>query len=95
MKLSVDGIDRIAIAFGEWFEKWFAKPMVKYYDIYDTCKHAVRYGVPNLIKWFVPIWKQRDWEVNHMYRLFAKKLEFMEECFRIDEAYHSENMKIA
>lgn len=33
------------------------------------------YGVRNLIKWFPVIWKDRDWDSSHIYKVLQFKLE--------------------
>jgi hypothetical protein len=55
---------------------WFVKKKISdwYYD--------VKNGVPNLIKWFPVIWKNRDWDHSFIWLILHKKLTLMEYCIR-------------
>jgi len=71
--------------------------MIKWWKIRDFFR-SIRPGIKSLITWFPVIWKDRWWDHSFLYSILRKKLELMEEGFRLHGmGLHSEmdakNMK--
>jgi len=43
---------------------------------------SIKIGVPNLIRWFPVIWKDRDWDHQFIFQIFRHKLHLTEQFIR-------------
>jgi hypothetical protein len=51
----------------------------------------IKLGIPNLIKWFPIIWKDRDWDHQYIYEVFRHKLHLTEQFIR-SHGVHTNNI---
>lgn len=47
------------------------------FPLIKECYHNIKTGIPNLIRWFPIIWKQRDWDYGYLIDLVDFKLGLM------------------
>jgi len=56
---------------------------IKYlFDKIETLYYNIKYGIMNLFIWFVPVWKNRDWDQYFLFRIMEFKLKRMEHLIR-------------
>jgi len=56
--------------------------------------YNIKYGMKNIVKWLPVIWKDRDWDSYHIFKLLHFKLSNMEKLFRV-HGNHVESSKDA
>ena len=72
--------------------------MIKWWKIKDFFR-GIKPGLRNVIRWFPVIYKDRWWDHSFLYPILKKKLELMEENFRLRGCHvgnekDAKNMKI-
>jgi len=71
----------------------------KFEDLYYKIERIspirnIKYGIKNLIKWFVVIWNDRNWDFFFIWVILHKKLELMEKEIR-NNGHHVNHIRDA
>lgn len=72
----------------QFFKETIWEDIIKhYYDKVESLYYNIKYGIMNLFIWFLPVWKNRDWDPYYIYRLLQFKIQLMEKLFKANDRY--------